>query len=99
MTIQEWYEGINKPSITSIQHQMKEMFGAAPTRQALENIIKGKTPSLEIAIMINELSAGAVDFDDMVVNGKYINRREEEPEETEEYEDDENNIDNLFDSL
>lgn len=84
MCINTWCKKHNIGA-TKLRALLLLAYQSAPTKQALDKIIKlEKTPSLELAIMLNEISHGEVPLDAwMIINPKHIIRPERRDPESE----------------
>jgi hypothetical protein len=83
-------------SIAELRRRIVMQHGHAPSVQTFRNILEGKNPSLETAVLIVGAAEGLIDYPDLLCHSKYIKEESEENKNVEGFEVD---LDNLIDSL
>ena len=74
MNIKEWCES-HDPTLgpTKMRERMLGKYGKAPSKQSLSKVLKGeRTPTLELAIMLNEVTGNLVSIGSMIVEKLYL---------------------------
>jgi hypothetical protein len=101
MKLEMWLE-LKRMGPTELSKRLIERFGDSPSKQALSNIAKGKSQaSLEVALMLKEVTNGDLDLWKLVSNPKYVGSSplvkgiEEGPPDTGDLSD----VDDLLNSL
>jgi hypothetical protein len=74
MKLEMWLE-LKGMGPTELRKKLTERFGGSPSKQSLSNIAKGKNQaSLEIALMLKEVTDGDLDLWKLVNNPKYVGK-------------------------